>query len=202
MPSFELVNPLIFGEFNKNFEATSQGDAAANAWNSISKYVIGDVPQFGFTLKRSSDNKLFHFIVKESAHGSSVKDAKFSIEELSAHMTPNEEKKFLSYVGSISNELSNKQLGGKKKRFENIENEKNDDSSSSSSVSDSIYERAKLFQRSNYVAYSSQQPMIYWWYSPVVYTRLVPTYTSYYVPTFIVPLRPYVEIDLNSAFFG
>ncbi len=198
MTGFKLVNPLIVGEFNKQFDADTPENAAANTWNAISKYVIGDVPQFGFSLQRTSDNKLFHFMVKET-NGSN--GAKFSIEQLTAHMKPSEEKKFINYVDNISRELSSKQSGGKKHRFDDVDSKHlKDDSSSSSSVSDSIYERAKLFQQSNYVA--QPQPMVYWWYSPVLYSKLVPTYTSYFVPTFVVPLRPYIEIDLSSAFFG
>ena len=202
MPGFKLVNPLIVGEFNKEVEAVDAKQAAANTWNAISKYIVGDVPQFGFTLQKIGDNKLFHFIVKETTNSSSGQDAKFSIEKLNVNMKPNEEKKFLDYVNNVSRELSSKQLGGKKHRFDDIDNKnsKDKDDSSSSSSSDSLYERAKLFQRSNYVAQA--QPMVYWWYSPILYTRLIPQYTSYYVPTFVVPLRPYIEIDLSSAFFG
>lgn len=196
MHNYKLVNPIIVGDFNKSVSAASPSDAAADIWSSISKYVVGDVPQFGFTLMNEGDNKLHHFMVKESAGGS--KDAKFSIEELTHKMKPVDEKKFIDYTNSISDEAAKSQTGGKKHRFDD---HKKDDSSSSSSSSDSIYERARLFERSNYTV-KAQQPMVYWWYSPLLYTKLSPQFTSYYIPTFVVPLRPYVEIDLNSAFFG
>ena len=196
MPEFKLVNPLIIGQFNKEVTADTPEVAAKETWTALSKYIVGDVPNFGFSLQRGGDNKLFHFIVKETKQDG--KEASFTIEQLESHPKDLDEKKFIKHIESVKNEISNSQAGGKKHRYDNVSN---DDDSSSSSSTDSIYERAKLFkQKSNF--YSTSQPMMYWWYSPLLYAKLEPKYTSYFIPTFVRPLVPYVEIDLNSAWFG
>lgn len=68
----------------------------------------------------------------------------------------------------------NKQQGGKKHK---------DDDDSSSTSDDDLYTEIYM----NNILRKS--PIYYWYYDPVVYS-----FDSYYIPTFVAPLTPYVEI--------
>jgi hypothetical protein len=75
---------------------------------------------------------------------------------------------------------------------------KDDDDSDSSTTedSDSVYDRVRLFKAKN----TAQQQIAYWWYTPYLY-RIDTIVESVYIPTFAVPLMPYIEISMSSAFF-
>jgi hypothetical protein len=191
MSGFKLVNPLIKGNLTTKFTTKDANKAAADAWNAISEHIVGNIPQLGMTLQNMSDDSLHHFMVKETDSGS--KKAKFTIEPVTIKMSATQQKKFIAQVNKVEEDLESKQAGGRKHRYDS----KKDDDSSSSSSDESIYERAKLFRRSNYVV----QPLNYWWYSPLLY-KSVPNYSSFFVPTFVVPMNPYIEIEVTSAFWG
>lgn len=188
--SFKLVNPTIIGTLNTNINATDAAEAANVAWNTISQHITGSVPQFTFTIE-DSDNKLYSYQVSESATG---KYADYTISPVEMKMSKEQEKKFrneLARLDKISKQFKNKQMGGRKKRY--LDNN-NDDSSDSSDDSDNdIYSKFKLFN-----AINKPKPIVYYWYTPLIY----PTYEYYYPVNFVAPLIPYVEINLSSAFFG
>lgn len=185
MNNFKLVNPLILGNVETKFSGKNANDVAKSAWNAISQHVTGNVPRFGFTLQRGGDNKLFHYMVKEKVTPN--KSVEFSIEQLDVKLTKNQEQKFVDHISKLGRNIS-KQIGGKNKKDED------DDSSSSSTSTEEIYNKLSLYKSTN-------APITYWWYSPMVYTIYGTKYSSIYIPTFTVA-SPYIEVDVSSAFFA
>ena len=73
MPSYKLVNPVIVGTLDTTYSGSSANQAAEKAWSSLSKYFTGNLPRFGFTLESTSDNKLYHYLVKEDVNSKTKK---------------------------------------------------------------------------------------------------------------------------------
>ncbi len=184
MTNFKLVNPLIVGgDMNNTYSCGSQKEAAENAWKKLSKYISGSVPRFAFTIERTSDGKLYHYVVKEKVKGESVD---FSIKELDLKLNKNQVAAFKEQILNVTDSV---QRGGKK----------HDDSSSSDDDSDSseIYEKIKAMR-------AKSLPFSYMWYNPVIYTVEsfgTTVLESVYIPTFTVPVAPFFEINFSSAFF-
>ena len=83
-------------------------------------------------------------------------------------------------------EKNQKKKNQKKKKQKKKKSKKDDSSSSSSDWLDS----------SENIGYKSEvvmtkEPIYYWWYDPHLYKL-----QKIYVPTFVAPLTPYIEIDL------
>lgn len=178
MSNYKLINPYIEGDIGNSFNGRNPLDAAVNAWNTLSKYMTNNVPKFAFSLEGSDDGKFYHFIVKESLEGGDVVDYKIS--EMDLEMKPNELKAFKNKIKKIS---SRKQSGGKK---HHKKDSKDDDSSSSSSTSSS----EGLSYLKLYKTLTKPQPIYYWWYDPLVYK-----FDSVYIPSFVAPLTPYIEVS-------
>lgn len=183
MTKYQLVNPYIEGEFEKSYSAKSPSECAEKVWDNLSGYLTGNVPKFAFTLQKESDGKLYHFLVKEKVKGDLVD---YSISQLNLDLNKDVLSNFSSRVEKI-NRMS--QAGGKKSK------KHDDDDSSSSEDLDELYNKV-MAQRMKH----QNQPILYWWYTPSLYEYVV---GSVFVPTFVVPLTPYVEIyPLSTAFWG
>ena len=176
MSNYKLINPYIEGNIVNTFSGKSQLDAASQTWNTISKYITNNVPQFAFTMENINDGQIHHFLVKESLVGGN--SAKYDIKELTLKMKQSEESAFKNRIDTFKN---SKMRGGKKKHDKKDDD---DDSSSSSSSSSEIFSALKLYNRKN-----KSYPISYWWYDPLVY-RL----DSVYIPTFVAPIVPYIEV--------
>lgn len=172
MSNYKLINPYIEGTIVTTYSAPTALDAANSAWESLSKYITNTVPKFAFTLKNTNDGSLSHFIVKETLRGG--KSAEFKIKQLDLKLSKDTVKQF-------EKRLSMK--GGKKHHKHSDKDDDEDDSSSSSSSSDE-YSAIRLHKM-----YTKAQPITYWWYDPIVYE--IP---SVYIPTFVTPLLPYIEV--------
>ena len=189
MTKYNLVNPCIGGSLNTQYGGKSHLEAAKNAWEDFSQYLVNSVPKFAFTLERSSDGKLYHFTVNEKIGGG--KNASYSITELDVNLTPKQLSSLKSDYNNMQNKLDG-QLGGKKHRYHDGDKKNEEDDSSSSSSDSDLANAIRLLK------YKQQnQPIVYWWYNPLVYRT-----NDLYIPTFITPLSPYVHINLNSAFMG
>ena len=183
--NYILVNPYIHGNINTSFSANNHLDAAKKAYDTISEYFNNNIPTFHFTLQKLEKKKMIgggrnndyhHFKVTEVKKGSQVE---FGITALNVIGNSNQMNKFRT-------ELEKRlkiQDGGKKKKKKKYNNWEDDDSSSSSSSSSSDY-------RPKYRNIISQ-PMMNWYYDPYLY-RI----NKYYIPTFVAPLAPYIEIPL------
>lgn len=173
--SYKLINPAIEGELKTTYKAKSDLDAANKAWTAVSKYISNNVPKFAFTLENTKDGSLSHFIVKEKLDG---KNASFNISKLKVDADAKKEQDFKNRIAS--------QSGGKKhKKYGDDDGE--DDSSSSSSSSSDI----KLISPFSPFGmnYWNNSPISYWYYDPYFYNL-----DSLFIPTFVYPLTPYVEI--------
>ncbi len=155
MPTFELVNPYVVGTMKKTFNVESSGEAASQAWGNLSKHVVNNVPKFAFTIKRISDNKLYHYVVKEKLEKN--KEVSFSIKELKLNLSSSESSKFLSRVNQFE---SGKLSGGSKK----------DDSSSSDSDSDSDSDTDEIIRKIRHFK-NKNQPLSFLWYNPIMYNK-------------------------------
>lgn len=172
--SYKLINPSIEGQLKTTFTAKSELDAANKAWTSVSKYISNNVPKFAFTLENTKDGSLSHFVVKEKLAG---KKASFSISKLKLDTDARKDQDFKNRIA--------KQSGGKKHRKH--DGEKDDDSSSSSSSSSDV----KLISPLSPFGFNNwyNTPISYWFYDPYYYNL-----DSLFIPTFVYPLTPYVEI--------
>jgi len=169
MANYKLINPCIEGNLETTFSGKNPADAALGAWTTVSKYITNNVPQFAFTLENTKNSKLHHFSVTESLVGGS--SAEFNIDELH-NVKPNVEKELKKRVEQFKN---SGMRGGKKHK---------DDDDSSSTSSSEIFSALKLYKNRNKV-----YPITYWWYDPLAYN-----FNNFYIPTFVAPMTPYVEV--------
>ncbi len=189
MPTYELVNPYIEGGMKKTFTASDSNKAADEAWSTLSQYITNNVPRFAFTLKKTEDGKLSHFVVKESV--SKNKDVDFSIKQLDLGLSKKEEKAILNHI----NKMTEKRLSGGAKKDSSSSSSSDsdkDDEDDSSSESD-IYKKIRQFK-------NKSQPLNYLWYSPLIYSK-DGQLESVYVPSFAYPIVPYLELSLSTIMF-
>jgi hypothetical protein len=175
MSSYKLCNPVIGGDLKTSFKGKSALDAANKTWSSISKYISNNVPQFAFTLEKS-DGSLHHFTVSEKKNG---KEATFKINKLSLDLDRKQERDFKKRLAQ-----GKKQAGGKKHK----KRDDDDDDSSSSSELEGIISPWTPY-------HTGILPITYWWYDPYVYSL-----DSLYIPTFVYPLVPYIEVSTISYY--
>lgn len=180
MPSYKLCNPVIKGEVKTTFSGKTGLEAANKAWSTLSKYLSNNVPTFAFTLEQSG-GKLLHFTVKEKRNG---KEASFNISEMKIKLDARKEKEFRNRLA--------KQAGGKKHKKRDDDDE-DDSSSSSDELNGIISPWSPVGLYSPYVA--SALPITYWWYDPYIYSL-----DSVYIPTFVYPLAPYIEVSTISYY--
>jgi len=182
MKSFKLVNPLILGQFNTEYKAESGIDAISQFWGDLSTHVTNNIPALYVTLKDNS-NQLTHYKISEKLKGGS-KVADYTITEVENKMTDKEVQEFLTNVEKYEKQLNKKiekQVGGVRKP----DRSRHNDSSSSSSSVDSDEEDYYNFTRYKRLT----QPISMWYYTPSIYRV-----GSVFVPTFNVPVVPYVKI--------
>ena len=172
MPKYTLMNPAIVGTLSSTFSGNDSLDAATTAWNALSKYMTNNVPKFAFTLE-DTKGKLHHFKIAEKLSGGG--SASYKIEEIDVKQEPKDVQAFKDRVSAFRK--SKAQAGGKKHR-------KHDDDDDSSSSSSEAFSALKLYKQA-----TKPWPIGYWWYDPFVYR-----FDSLYIPTFVAPLTPYIEI--------
>lgn len=181
MSEYQLINPYVEGSFNRSFKGKDVLDVANKVWEGISENITNNVPKFAFTLEKTSDKKLFHFIIKEIVTDGNID---FSIEQLKLPNTQKSNKHLKAEVKKLL-DRRNSQAGGKKK--DKDKDKDDDDDSSSSSSDEDIFNRV---MQPSYINHG--YPFTYWWYSPTIYEL-----DRVYVPTFVSPLMPYVELSTS-----
>jgi hypothetical protein len=180
MPTFELINPCIIGQFKTTYNVENGLEATKSFWNDLTPLITNNLPELIVTFQEGG--KLHHYKITEKLEGGS-KTANYTINKYNNKIPSKIKSEFLNEVSSVKNKIENMvnvQTGGKKKRYNN------DNSSSSSSDSTSTEEGDDYYDFSRYKRLN--QPIVYWWYTPSIYrvTRL-------YTPTFTVPLMPYIH---------
>ena len=172
MSNYKLINPRLEGSLTTTFEGKTQLEAAETAWNTLSKYVTNNVPQFAFTLENTKNNQLTHFLVKETLVGGG--SVKWNISELNLNLKT-------SVINQFKQNVDNAEMsGGRRHKSKHSD----DDDSSSSTSSSEIFSALKL-HKNRLTTY----PITYWWYDPWVYNL-----NSVYIPTFVYPMNPYIEV--------
>ena len=172
MANYKLINPCIEGSLETNFSGKTPSEAASKTWTAVSKYITNNVPQFAFTLENKNNGKFHHFSVTEKLLGGG--SAEFNIDELH-NVKPNTEKELKNRVERFS---KSDLRGGKKHKKDD------DDDDDSSTSSSEVFSALKIFKNRN-----KSYPITYWWYDPLAYN-----FNTFYVPTFVAPLTPYVEV--------
>lgn len=189
MKSFKLVNPLILGQLNTEYKADTGIDAISQFWNDLSTHITNNIPALYVTLKDENNNLCHYKISEKIKEGSKVTD--YVITEVENTMSDKEIKNFINNVDEnekkLKKEIHNQnnqnnqynQKGGVKKTNRSRHNKSS--SSSSDDDEDDYYDFTKYRRLT--------QPITMWYYTPSIYR--VP---SLFVPTFNVPIVPYVKI--------
>ena len=203
MQTYKLVNPKIIGEFNDTIKATDQKDAADRTWMKLTKYMTKNLPRFLFTLENRQTGQLHNFQVDESTEG---KIANYDITEFDSNLTDSQIKSFKNKLHKIEKKtrhLTNGMKGGRRNDLDDLDylddlDDEDEDDDEDIDIDDdedrALYDKIKLIKTIN-----SPQPIVYYWYSPQLYSYRRYTLPSIYIPTFIPPLLPYIEISLSSA---
>jgi hypothetical protein len=179
MKSFKLVNPIILGKFNTEYQTESGIEAVSQFWSDLGSHITNNMPALYVTLK-DNNNELSHYKISEKLSGGS-KVANYTITELENSMSSKDVEKFLSKVNTYEKKINKKiqkQTGGVKSERKRHK----DSSSSSSSVDSDDYYNFTKYKRLT-------QPISMWYYTPSIYGV-----NSVFVPTFNVPIVPYVKI--------
>ena len=181
---YYLVNPLIGGTIKTKFSSKSDIDAAKKAYDSISEYFSNNIPEFNFTLQKIASENVqvgsgkvsdyIHFKAVEKKNGNQVN---FRLIPLKVTQNSKQLKTFRDNLKGLGNKI---QLGGKKKYYDDFDDDFDEDS-------DSDTDFPVRYNRSLY-----STPISYYYYDPYVYKSLA----KYYVPTFIAPITPYIQIPL------
>lgn len=191
MKSFKVVNPLIIGQFNTEYTAENGLQAVSQFWNDVGSHITNNLPQTYITLK-DNNNNLSHYKILEKINGGS-KTADFTISEFNLDLSDEQKNKFLKKVDTFESKTTKtleKQTGGVVKRKQS--RSKRDDSSSSSSSSD-LSSDDDYYNFSKYKRLS--QPIAMWYYTPTLYGV-----KSVFLPTFNVPIVPYVKLWIPAFF--
>lgn len=183
MKSFNLVNPLIVGSFNTDYRSETGLDAANQFWNDFSTHITGNLPNIYITLREEGSQNLSHFKIGEKINKGS-KTTEFTISEYNLNLTDAQSKKFLKGVEKYQNKVNatiSRQTGGTIEKKPEKKRYKDSSSSSSSSDSDDYYNFGKYRRLT--------QPITMFYYTPSIYRV-----DSLFIPTFNVPLIPYVKL--------
>lgn len=179
MVKYTVVNPFMVGSFQTTYEGASALDAAKNFWGKFSSQLTNNLPSFSFTMQEDGSKKLSHFNVKEEMEGGKVN---FVISEKILTLTDAAVDKLNKEIDSLKT-----QYGGRRHREE-------DDSSSSSDTDEQII---KKFNKMNKLRFNHlNSPIVYFRYFPGLYAV-----DDVYIPTFITPVIPYVEVNFSTAFW-
>lgn len=178
MPNYRLINPYIEGTLSNTYSGNTPLAAADNLWNSIVKYITNPVPKFPFTMENVQDGTLHHFIVKETLSKNNTTN--YKINPLDIKLKKSETENFKS--------KANKMKGGMTIFIEEEDDDDSDDydlDDEEDEVLDAIFKKAKSKKEKHLL----QQPITYWWYDPLIYQV-----DSIFIPTFVNPLTPYIEV--------
>jgi hypothetical protein len=188
MSSYQLVNPYIGGEFKTTFAAKSPFNAAKDAWQSLSPHLTSYVPRFAFTMQRLSDGKFFHYVIKEEIinDSSSGKNVNYSLSDLGS------DKKYTDELDMLRKNIDgyrNKKGGKGKKSKKDDDDSSDSDSDLDDSDDEEIYSKVRS---------KNSQPITWFVYYPLKTYKI----KQLYLPTFVLPLTPTVQINMSSAFLG
>ncbi|CAH6421781.1 Hypothetical protein KVN_LOCUS467 [uncultured virus] len=194
MNEYKLVNPFIQGNFTNIFKGSEPLEAAQNVWKTLSGYFTNNLPKFAFSLQNAKDKTLSHFLVQEKIKDDNVN---YEISEINQPFSKTEEDAFINKLNDLQQETI--KGGRRRRRYRNSYDDEDDDEDDDFDDLDEDYDKKKLKKMYNKIKYQNliktNQPIIHWWYNPLLYKL-----PSVYIPTFIAPISPYVEIQLSTIF--
>lgn len=174
--SFQLYNPLVLGgKIKSEYEANSDLEAAKQVYEDLTQSLsLGKTPLFYMTLKSIDDDKLYHFVIKETEDED--KNIDYEINRFTKNIDKARENKCNAALQKMQAKYTTK-YGG---------NTIDDDTSSSSedsSDSEKLDKKIKKKKKKMIV-----EPVNMFWYYPLLYDV---TYTyipviSTYIPNFYV----------------
>ena len=162
-----LLNPSIKGKKFKSDEKTAEG-AASDIWGRFSKNIKNYSPEFYFTIKNASTNKMYHYQVNEELQNEKVK---FTINKFNCNK---ENEKVL--LDSLDSEVLE---GGKHHRRKHRDDDSSSSSSSSRDFSFRLGQRNSLYNTLSLTYY----PSIY-------------GVRNIFIPTFVTRFTPYINVGL------
>lgn len=201
MEKYLLVNPFLIGGVNKEFFGTNENEVAKEAWDELSGSILNYVPSFNFTLQRSSDDKLYHFKVKEKLKFNDKDDRVIhsSITKYDGNVSNKSEDEFMNKLINLRelenniNSVDESIIGGaddsnyKKKKNKKFKRKKysSEEDDSDEEDDDSDVDLIKMYRkwRIKKELDTIYTPVYYWWYTPLVYsdpTIYTPITTTFY----------------------
>lgn len=133
MTKYTLVNPIIEGSFQKTYSGKDKMEVADKLWTNLSKYLIGGVPRFIFTMK-DDENSYHTFEVRENES-----NGKYTIQTKNVEVDDEDFENFQNAVKKYSSKAK-KQQGGmekpKRKRYEDDSSDTDSDSDNNMAMSE------------------------------------------------------------------
>ncbi len=199
MEKYNLVNPIIKGGMETSVKAETPEKAGLSIWWEISKFLTNIVPSFYFTLK-GDDDVFYDFKVTEKETSDGKVD--YSIKNITGQAETSTQEK--ENFGKLYEEKNNSMEGGSRKRYDDYDEYGylDDDSDDDYKLDDEEDRKLrKLYKKMR--SENNKNPTISWfYYNPYWYERYVTVSTvkSFYVPTFVAPIQPFVEIMSYSTY--
>lgn len=189
MRKYKLVNPYLQGGMATTVESKNEIAAADEIWSNLSKLIVNAVPSFAFTIQDVKSNKLYNFSLSEKQTGGDDGNNEIDYNIKAINIKDDAVKRLVKSINKFEDIVSNNDSDSS----DNQKGGKDDDSEDNNDKKlKKLYKKAKY---ENYV--NKQQSQIYYWlYNPLVYN------VDYvYIPTFVYPLTPYIQIDLGTAWW-
>lgn len=180
---YKLVNPQIKGEFKTDYTCSSHLDAGKKIWERLSRNFVNNVPQFAITIQNIKDGKYHNLLIEETIENKKVK---YTVAELTGTKT--------TKLKSHLKKLDKIQSGGRKRRRKRRDDDDDDDFDDDDDdfdfedfrFDDEMHNRMKY----NLIKSKTSKPLIWWWwYTPTIYPV-----DTFFIPTFVPTLHPYIEI--------
>lgn len=156
MSKYTLVNPIIEGSFKTEYSGKNKMEVAEKLWMNLSKYLVGGVPRFMFTLK---DNKKSYHTFEVNEDESS---GKYTIREKKLDdITGDDFENFENAVHKYSKK-ANKQNGGMQKPTrKRYESDDSDSDSDSDNMNTLISEYYPIIRRTSPIVYFHYNTRLY-----------------------------------------
>lgn len=131
MTKFKVINPVIHGTFESEYEGDTAIQAVKKFWDALTseqKLITNNIPEFYCTFLNLDDGKstLYHFKIIEKPDVSSSSHADITIEEMTVNLSDQEKKDFIAQVDKVEKRIDaiqtgehvskENQSGGKKKK--------------------------------------------------------------------------------------
>jgi hypothetical protein len=194
MAKYTLVNPIIEGSFKKTYSGKDKMESAEKLWNNLSKYLVGGVPRFMFTMK-DEKNSYHTFEVKENEE-----NGKYTIQQKELDVDDKDFENFTNTVQKYSKKVKSQQ-SNMKGGMEKPKRKRYDDSSDSDSDS------SDMLMSNYYPSIRRTSPIMFFHYNTRLYhcqddcaynTTLNPRVSilrvPLFAPTFIRRIRPFVAL--------